>query len=304
MKKLFIFFLPFALLAQNDIEVDYVTNSDNSLNFKYVKNIPGTHLVSVKFSNLSNTLAKDNQSKLLKSSRGSLFKLEPINELQQIRFRYSYSWFRGNINSKVNFEYPYILPFKANTSVKPVELYNIDNVYFKSELAKGWKAYSFSFNENQTVYSIRKGEVIEIIDNFEVDNSKTFDYYSNINSITIEHKDGTYATYKGFDKDKIKVKIGEIVFPQTILGELSKFDNRNLYRLYLQLYFYRTIDGISLNTIESSDDYEIRYLTPKFFQNKKLIELKNNESYVVQFDEKILFNEMRRKEIKKWKSYN
>lgn len=63
MKKLFTFFLPFALLAQNDIEVDYVTNSDNSLNFKYVKNIPGTHLISVKFSNLSNTLAKNNQSK-------------------------------------------------------------------------------------------------------------------------------------------------------------------------------------------------------------------------------------------------
>ena len=75
-----------------------------------------------------------------------------------------------------------------------------------------------------------------------------------------------------------------------------------MYRLYLSLYYYKTINGKNLNNISTSDDYEILYLRPKFFQNGEAIELKNGNKYKVQFDEKTLYKEMRRKEIKKHKS--
>ena len=43
----------------------------------------------------------------------------------------------------------------------------------------------------------------------------------------------------GFDKNRINVNVGDEVYPQTKIGELSKFDKRNIYRLYLSLICFK-----------------------------------------------------------------
>ena len=53
--------------------------------------------------------------------------------------------------------------------------------------------------------------------------------------------------------------------------------------------------------MNSSDDYGITYLTPKFYVRNSLEILKDNNEYLVDFDEKTQFKEMRKKEIKKFK---
>jgi hypothetical protein len=306
MKKLILLllFIPLVSFGQDDIEVNYVENRDNSVSFSYEKRVPGSYFLIINFNNLGNTLTNKNQTKTIKSSTGSLFKLKPSNKLEKINFQYSYYYIKGNINPKVQLNYPYILPFEKEKVIKAVELYSIKKRYFNSELPKGWKSYSFTYDESQIVKSIRKGVVIEIENTYEIDNSIEKDYYSEQNSITIEHKDGTMAIYEGFDKNKIKVNLGETVYPQSKLGELAKFDSRSLYRLYLTVFYYKTIDGKSLNTIKSSNDTEISYLTPKFFQNNDLIKIISGNKYKVQFDEKSLFKEMRKREIKKFKASN
>ena len=152
------------------------------------------------------------------------------------------------------------------------------------------------------VKAIRKGVVVEIKNSYTADTLTKIDYYSKQNSITIEHKDGTVARYQGFDKNKIKVKLGEIVYPQSELGGLAKYDSRNLYRLYLTVYYYATIKGKSLQKINSTDDYEASYLTPNFYQNKDIVQVQSGVEYIVQYDEKNLFKEMKRREIKKFKA--
>jgi hypothetical protein len=171
----------------------------------------------------------------------------------------------------------------------------------KTKLPNGWKSYSFSFDSPQIVKGIRKGIVVDIKSSFDIDTTREKDYYSAQNSIEVEHKDGTVAVYQGFDKNQIYVSIGETIYPQTKLGELSKFDSRNLYRLYLSVICYKTIKEKNIRSIESIDDYEIAYITPKFFQNNKIIQVESNTDYLVQFDEKTLFKEMRKREIKKFK---
>ena len=299
---LILLLMPFVSIGQDLIEVDYVKNQDNSLSFNFSKKNPGTYFLIIDFKSLRNTESSKRQTKILKYNNGPLFKLKPNSANQQIEFQWSYKYYKGNINSKIKPNFKYILPFKKGETVTPVELFSVEKVYFDSELPKGWKSYSFSFDETKSVKAIRKGVVVDIKNNFEIDTLKIVDYYSNQNSISVEHKDGTVANYTGFNKNKINVKLGETVFPQTELGELAKFDSRSLYRLYLSLSYYKTINGKSLNNINSSDDYKILYLTPKFFQNGELIELKNGNNYKVQFDEKTLYMEMRKREIKKHKS--
>ena len=305
MKKLILLLLFIPLISfgqKNIIDVDYVINNDNSVSFNYKKNVVGSYLVILEFSSLSNTRAQRRVSKILKNNSGSLFlKLKPINDENSIGFQYQTMYFKGSVNSKVNEDYPYILPFNKGDKITPRDLYSIENRYLNEEVPEGWKSYSFTFNEKKDVKAIRKGIVIEIKDTYTPDHSIEASFYSEQNSISIEHIDGTVATYKGFDKNTIQLKEGETVYPQTTLGQLVKYDKRDIYRLYLTLYSYTTKDNISLFNLNSSDDYGITYLTPKFYIKNSLEILKDNNEYLVDFDEKTQFKEMRKKEIKKFK---
>ena len=306
MKKLILLllFIPLVSFGQkNIIDVDYVINNDNSVSFNYKKYVVGSYLVVLDFSNLSNTREQRRVSKILKNNSGSLFlKLKPINDENSVGFQYQTMYFKGSVNSKVNEDYPYILPFNKGVKITPRDLYSIENRYLNEEVPEGWKSYSFTFNEKKEVKAIRKGIVIEIKNTYSPDYSIEASFYSEQNSISIEHIDGTVATYKGFDKNTIQLKEGETVYPQTTLGQLVKYDKRDIYRLYLTLYSYTTKNNISLFNLNSSDDYGITYLTPKFYVRNSLEILKDNNEYLVDFDEKTQFKEMRKKEIKKFKN--
>ena len=303
MKKLFLLllFIPLVSFRQRDIiEVDYVINNDKSVSFNYKKNRPGSYFLILEFNSLNNTRA-NTFKRVINSPSGSLTKLKPTNPDEGIGFRYSVKYYKGNLNSKIQYDYPYILPFDKGKTNFANELYSLENTYLKKDLPKNWKSYSFEFENSEIIRAIRKGIVVEVINKFKSKSDKVYSYYSEKNSIEIEHKDGSIASYKGFGDNQINVKIGQLVFPQTKLGELAKYDAREKYRLYLSLYSFKTIEGKSLNNIKFSD-IEINYITPKFYINGDIKELKNRERFEVDYNEDVLFNEMRRREIKKYKS--
>jgi len=303
MKKLFLLllFIPLMSFGQRDIiEVDYIINNDKSVSFNYKKNRPGSYFLILEFNSLNNTRA-NTFKRVINSPSGSLTKLKPTNPDEGIGFRYSVKYYKGNLNSKIQYDYPYILPFDKGKTNFANELYSLENTYLKKDLPKNWKSYSFEFENSEIIRAIRKGIVVEVINKFKSKSDKVYSYYSEKNSIEIEHKDGSIASYKGFGDNQINVKIGQLVFPQTKLGELAKYDAREKYRLYLSLYSFKTIEGKSLNNIKSSD-IEINYITPKFYINVDIKELKNRERFEVDYNEDVLFNEMRRREIKKYKS--
>ena len=304
MKKLILLllFIPLVSFGQKDIiEVDYVINTDKSVSFNYKKNHPGSYFLIIKFNSLNNTRA-NSFKRVVNSASGSLMKLKPINPDESIGFQYSFRYFKGNLNSKIDYDYPYILPFGKGKTSYANELFSLESVYLKKDLPKGWKSYSFNFENPEIIRAIRKGVVVEIINNFKPKIDNIYSYYSEQNFIKIEHSDGSLASYKGLDNN-IEVKIGQLVYPQTKLGKLAKFDSRNIYRLYLSLYSFKTIEGKSLNNIKSSD-IEINYITPKFYINGDIKKLKNREIFEVDYNEDVLFKEMRRREIKRYKSSN
>ena len=302
MKKLILLLLFIPLISfgqKNSIDVDYIINNDKSVSFNYKKHRPGSYFLIIKFNNLYNTRANTFR-RVINGSSGSLLKLKPTNQDEGIGFQYTFQYYQGNLNSKILYDYPYILPFDKGKTNFVNELYSIENTYLKKDLPKNWKSYSFEFKNPQIIRSIRKGTVVEIINKFKSKSDKVYSFYSEQNSIKIEHKDGSIASYKGFGYNQINVKIGQLVFPQTKLGQLAKFDLREIYRLYLNLYSFKTIEGISLNRIKSSSDIEINYITPKFYINGDIKKLKNKEKFEVDYNEDVLFKEMRKREIKKY----
>ena len=302
MKKLILLLLLIPLISlsqKNIVDVDYVINNDKSVSFNYKKYRPGSYFLIIEFNNLINTRASTFR-RVVNGSSGSLLKLKPTNQDEGIGFQYTFQYYQGNLNSKIHYDYPYILPFDKGKTNFVNELYSIENTYLKKDLPKNWKSYSFEFKNPEIIRSIRKGTVVEIINKFKSKSDKVYSFYSEQNSIKIEHKDGSIASYKGFGYNQINVKIGQLVFPQTKLGQLAKFDLREIYRLYLSLYSFKTIEGISLNRIESSSDIETNYITPKFYINGDIKKLKNKEKFEVDYNEDVLFKEMRKREIKKY----
>ena len=68
MKKLILLLLiiPIVSLGQRKVDINYVVNQDNSVNFNYKKNVVGSYLVVSEFSNLSKMKPGSRDGKLVK----------------------------------------------------------------------------------------------------------------------------------------------------------------------------------------------------------------------------------------------
>ena len=127
MKKLLLIllFIPLVSFGQRDIiEIDYVINTDKSVSFNYKKNSPGSYFLILEFNSLNNTRA-NTFKRVINSPSGSLTKLKPTNPDEGIGFRYTFKYYKGNLNSKIHYDYPYILPFDKGKTNFANELYSL-----------------------------------------------------------------------------------------------------------------------------------------------------------------------------------
>jgi hypothetical protein len=287
--------------AQNkNIEISYETKSDNSVKFYYKKNTPGSYFITLEFDKLTNCNNSRTYKKVIKYSSGALFTLKPANQNQGISFSYKMKYIRGDPNPKINNDIIYALPFKTEKSIKIVEASNLGEKYFGDKKPIDWKSFIVHSDESDTIYCMRKGLVIRIIDAYKNDDKLNKTYTSKRNSILIEHIDGSYASYKGFDKNEIFVKLGQKVYPHSLLGRLEKFNKTN-YRLDFNTFHYlKNLLDDKKNTLKNINR-KTKYLNPTFFadnQNKKII---SRESYIVSFNKEIKLQEFSRREKKKYK---
>jgi hypothetical protein len=236
---------------------------------------------------------------------GKLFKLKPMNNEQNIGFNYSYLSFNNNINPKVDDNFVYILPYKKETPMFVEELSYLGSTYSNKEEPKGWKSYSFSSDEVQKIFAVRKGVVIDVVRDYDVDTTKTFTYYNKMNSVKIEHNDGTLALYSGFNKDEIYVNVGDIVYPKyNTLGKTEVYDARKKHRINFSLFYYSTKKGVKLSSLFKNNQTEVIYITPTFYQNGESVNLKKDFFYESDYDDKTLFQNLSKRQIKKYKKGN
>lgn len=288
------------LLSQNKkIEITSQRNSDKSVDISYTKKLPGSYYLKLEFTTLENCHQSDFEG-VIKNSSGKLVKLEPINSKQPVNFSYKSRYVRGNPNAKVDKNFVYVLPFKKGKTIKIKETNNLKETYFKAEKDEHWKSFIADRKTADTIYSMRKGLVIDIIDAFKTDSLDAYKYTSKMNKVFVEHDDGTVSRYIGFNSASIFVTLGQTVYPQTKLGVLDLFNN-SVYRLYFDVSFLKEVDFNSVNKRDLSSESQKEHVTPYFYSSNQPIPLKNNSDYTVEIDEATRFKEFTRREERKYK---
>ena len=285
--------------SQNKITLKGERNQDNSFQISYSKDMPGTYTIYLNFISYENTI-KPERRFVVNDYTGILTTLRPISKNKFVGFSYNYTYKRGISNPKLDSTFVYLLPFRNKTKVDIRFMSNLESKYFDKEEPKNWKAFQFVSNQPDTVCSVRKGLVVKVVDNFAIDTANVYSFSSKRNMIMIEHKDGTFAKYQGFNGKEIFVKEGDLVLPNQPLGTLIQYDRKGNYQLRFSIDYLIENPNEDVSKTEKSS-YE--YVNPYFQTSEGIIKLINQKKYESKISEDIIIKELSKKEIKKMAKY-
>ena len=282
------------------VKVSYKVNSNKTVDFSYVKPDPGTFTVVLTFTDLTNTYEPGQSTFTAQDYGGTLKTITPSNKDLGIGFSYKYSYIRGKLNPRYNANFVYLLPFKKGTKVRAVESSFANATYFGSTTPDDWKVYRFFTQAEDTVTAVRKGIVVSIKDIYETNTSADVAYTSQNNELVVEHADGTLATYRGFKKGSVAVKIGQTVFPGAPLAITAKSGTGGrssiaLLITYLKNAEFGSADNQSFKTSKSF----YGFITPKFCTTENAaVVLVPQQEYTVADSPEIIKKEFTKKELK------
>lgn len=272
-----------------------VTNSDNSVDFKYIKSESGNFFVEFTLENVSNvkdiSSFKKTYNVNLQSNSGTLFKLYPIDKDKPIYCSYTYSFTRGLIKPEVDNSVVYLLPFMENKNVTIYES-------FKFNVSPHiWKNYVVYSKTKDTICAMRKGIVTEIKKIAIADKGNIVFKVE----VIVDHADGTNASYTGLDEKSLAVKVNDLVYPGSRIGVMDDiFDNDKYRNFKFNIYYFSNeeidgVDGKKLKIIEKS-------VMPIFFTAEGYQNLVSDKKYTVKHNNEILFKEMTSEEKERFGS--
>lgn len=282
------------LVSQTDIKLSSRVNKDNSLDILYSSNQIGSYSIYIDVIDYNNTYPPRKKFTIDDYS-GILCTLRPIDKDKYIFFNYHYSYVRGISDPKIDNQFVYLLPFPNQTITKVFFPTNIGEKYFGIEPPPNWKVFGFTSDKPDTVCAIRKGIVIEVIDNYSPDTLNEYRFYRNKNRVIVEHEDGTIASYSGLDSKNIFVKPGTKIIPNQAIGKLAQYDKNAFYLLNLSI-FYLTENKNHENSSEKKHFYV--YVDPLFQTENGPIKLEENTKYVSTISNEIVIKELKKREIK------
>lgn len=284
---------------ENPVKITRKVNTDRSVDLEFEKPDPGSYTIVLKFGDITNFTSADQEQVGIKNYSGTVYTAKPDNKDKQVNFSYSYYTFRGKLNPKYNADFIYILPYKSGTKVKVAEAGYLYTTYFGTTTPEDWKVYRFYTQDEQPVVAVRKGIIVDVKDLYETESTNEVSYTSKTNELTIEHADGTLATYKGFKKGSIALKVGETVFPSTVLGLNSRTNSNSRYGILLSTIYLKSadIEARKQGVREAKSRYG--FVTPKFFTTADPgAILVTQQEYIAGVSEEILQKELSKKELK------
>ncbi|UCE92664.1 MAG: hypothetical protein JSV73_07460 [Flavobacteriaceae bacterium] len=283
-----------------DIELDYTRKDDNSVEISYKKKVPGSYYLRVYFPKLENAYQTIYEG-TVRSNSGILMTLRPVNSDKGISFSSSYSYIQGVPNPEIDYSIHYALPFKNNKKVKILEASYLGETYYGGKKPKNWKSFLVYSKKADTVCSMRKGLVVKVVNKYGRNIDFQKEYSSERNRVIIEHDDGTCAVYKGFERNSIFVKPGQTVYPHTALGSMEML-NEESYQLSFTVYYLKNPDLIEKEK-KNLRDYSGSSICvdPNFYTADGPQHLKSGNVYVSVFDDSVLFQELSKRQIKKYK---
>mgnify|MGYP003575552467 CR=1 FL=1 len=281
---------------EKELTVSSKRNDDKSVTLTAEKNFPGTYTVVLNFRELANTSSVGEPVYKVKHTGDNFLTLTPDNKNQGITYSYSYSYIRGELNPKYSALFVYALPYGKGKKIRATESGFLNAAYFGATAPEDWKAYRFYTEEADTVTAVRKGIVVNVTDIHDLD-TKDLKYTSKVNTVIVEHADGTLATYKGFKKG-IFVKEGQTVFPGTALG-MNNITNER-YGISLMITYLKSANfGSNKNSDSKSSKSLYGFITPYFCTTENANGILTSQKYYTSaITPEIIQKEMTKKELK------
>jgi len=279
------------LYAQNTVIVNTKQNEDKTVDFTYEKTVPGNHTLIITFRSLTNAFYTPT-TYILSAPTGRLFSLKPSVKDVGISYSFNYRYIQGELKPNgVDTSFVYLLPFQKSKVLQALEQSNIDETFLKQARPKGWKSYQFRGDGLDSVFAVRKGIVVKVIDEFDYDTASLFT--SKTNNVLIEHEDGSIAVYKRFIKGAIAVKEGQEVYPHSYLGSLG---NASVQKNYLSVMIYY----LSKTGFDENSRAEHTFITPVFLTSQGKGTLLSRQKYEVVLSDEVITKEMSRRQKKEF----
>jgi len=294
---LFYLFIHNPTLAADELTITYEVNeTNNDVVFKFQMSIPGSVTVRLEFKQLENCHSQRSIIRVIKGQSGTIITLRPIDSNKRIGFSYSYTYFNGALQKKSVKEFlSYIIPFVSGSEISIEDLYSVDSRYFGADDPENWTAFKFKSSRPDSVIASRGGVVTRITDGFEI--MDTVHYTSKSNMIVIEHKDGTIANYRGFPKNRILVKVGDIVNAGEVIGLMKS--EKSSGKLHFMVYYITDYD-FDFEGREQFNNrrFHHRFIDPIFAHSAGVSRLEPRNSYKAVVNDELITSEMSKREKK------
>lgn len=291
-------FLISGYAQERKLELNSERKADKSVEISYTKKEPGYYTVVLNFSELTNS-SRPQETISVNGNAGTLLTLKPTDPNQHIGYRYGYRYIRGKFKPRLNADFCYLLPYAPGIKCEVVEAGYANQRYFGAEKPADWKSYFFYTDKEEVVTAVRKGIVVEVVDEFET--IENIEFTTRQNAVIVEHEDGSLVRYLGFKKGSLKVTPGDIVLPNTPLG-VNTFRSKNRYGISIFMYYLSSLDFESLQgqtLAKQKSLYSI--ITPRFvIDNTSCILLENRKTYTSFSSKEMITKEMSKREIKKY----
>lgn len=294
---LFVFlFINFISYAQQKAVKVYSERDDNNGNVTIYANNNSNinYTVAINFSILENTNHGFSNPYLKTISPGiSTVLTLKKNEMVKgsIRYKYSYNYRKGCLNTRVDKDIVYLIPTQINreTSIKYINYFGSK---YGKELPEGWEVYGFKIKEGDTIFASRKGKVIKIEKTKNIESEHSV-YDTKRSSMQILHNDCSFGEYTNIKKFFVKEK--DVVLPGQPIGTAKAKLNHEYATLMFSVYYK------NINTIGGKLKSKNVYIPLKFDVNGLAEKLYEEKTYQSVHNLETITQEMRKREIKKYK---
>jgi len=286
--------------AQLDgLQVNYEVNRDNEYEF-YASNTSGDYKhVIIKFIELGglSTSAKLPFQKSVRPGRTRLFTLKPFGTSQPSMNYQVYS-FDGVANPKIE-EVEYVFPIVDGD---PREVFKLTS-QLKDDMRgvstnEGIPILGIKAVLGDTIRAARRGRVIKVIENKQLDRPGNLSYASSSNEMIVRHLDGTMARYRVFQNNSSMVSVEDEVLPGdpiALVGgeEYSIGPHTRLIIEYLEVEIDKSNNSRDWTTVK-------RYVPNFRTANQGLVRMRSGQSYQGLMNPVLRSQEMTKREKKKY----
>ena len=214
---------------------------------------------------------------------------------------YGYTWVSGCLNIKPA-EVTYLFPFAPGKTSRIQALYNIDEEHLGKDAPRNWASYSMTAVTGDTVFAARRGTVIEVVEHKEVPQGEHLSYARDVNYVIIEHEDCTRGKYELFARNGVFPAKGAKVEAGEALGTIME-GQAYLTGTHLRFsVYYPELDRQQMIDLRKKrGKTTLAYVKPNFVGAGVL---EKGGNYTAEFQQDLIFQEMSKREIKRWRKRN